>query len=262
MINELTLDTEILFLRRDLKNHKLYNRLRTIDDIKLFMENHIFAVWDYMSLLKFLQVNLTTTQIPWVPSKNQKLARFINEIVLTEESDVNELGEYKSHFEMYLEAMTQIGADTNDISNFLKHIESGRSVQEVLNGLKLDNRVKEFINFSFDIIKTGQLHLVASAFTYGREDLIPDMFLRILKRVDCGNTQYTKLYYYLKRHIELDGDEHGPIAREMILELCEFNDEKWNEAMIIARKSLINRINLWDAIYDMIGADNIASIKS
>jgi len=244
------IENEILALRNTLKNHELYSLLSQIEDIRIFMEKHVYAVWDFMSLLKALQNHLTCVSIPWKPVKNAKTARFINEIVHGEESDVNENGIPKSHFEMYLEAMKEVNADTQKVLTFINSLDSLDTFNQKLSQSNLMPAEKSFLEFTFKLIQTNEVHKIASAFTFGREDLIPDMFIEIIKQSNKGGAKnhFPKLSYYLERHIELDGDEHGPLSLEMITELCEENEEKWKDILETAKEALKLRIYLWDEI--------------
>ena len=221
-------------------NHPLYNQLNTIKDVQRLMEIHVYAVWDFMSLLKGLQIELTCTRLPWKPVGNTKIRRLINSIVLEEESDVDIDGNPSSHYEMYLDAMKECGADTNEIESFINNVSN-------LKLPKVNSAIDSFLATTFDILRDGGAHKIAAAFTFGREDLIPDMFTAIVTDLSKEHS-LEKFIYYLERHIELDGGEHGPLALELISNLCGEDKQKWKEVKETAIKCLVARKKLWDLV--------------
>jgi len=254
------IENEIKELRNKLTSHRLYNQLSSMKDIQKFMEKHVYAVWDFMSLLKALQNHLTCMSIPWTPVKNSKTARFINEIVLCEESDFNENGVPRSHFEMYIDAMREVDADTSKIFDLIESVNTSEDILYSLLIYNLKKAEKEFLTFTFKIIQTNQIHKIAAAFTFGREDLIPDMFIEIIDRSNKENeNSFPKLSYYLNRHIEIDGDEHGPLSLEMISELCGNDEQKWKDVQDVSVEALKRRVHLWDEIADEIKENKSAS---
>ncbi len=246
------LENKLTPLRASLKSHPLYRSLQNIDDVKLFSEFHVYAVFDFMSLLKALQLQFTCVSLPWLPTGSGAVARFINEIVHGEESDINEVGEPMSHFEMYLDAMKQLGASTKGIETFIAALRNNKNIGEALEIANAPKAAQDFVNYTFSIVETKEAHKIAASFTFGREDVIPDMFIAILEEAKTSGHDYDKFRYYLDHHIELDGDEHGPIALKMIETLCGDNDTLWAEAEAVAIKSLEVRIALWDGIYEAI----------
>ena len=126
MIDNLKL--EISKYRDQLMTHPLYGNINSIENLKQFMESHVYAVWDFMSLVKKLQLDLTTTTLPWQPPANNSAARLINEIVWGEETDTDKDGNSVSHFEMYLSAMRQIGADKSGIESFLTELREEKNI--------------------------------------------------------------------------------------------------------------------------------------
>lgn len=249
-MNTNSIKTKIEPLRQELLNHSLYAKIHTIEDLHVFLTHHVYAVWDFMSLLKGLQIHLTSVSIPWTVSPNPELRYLINEIVVAEESDLALDGSRQSHFEMYLDAMKECGATTQPVLDFLEQVASTKNVFVAIKNSNLPAEVKEFLNFSFTVIETGQPHKIASAFTFGREDLIPNMFTEIVKsfQKNFPETNVSKLIYYFERHIELDADEHGPMAMKMIDYLCGDDIKKWQEVAQVAQESLEKRIGLWNAI--------------
>src|SRR6266571_8150832 len=105
-------------LRAQLLDHPVYAEVASVADLRRFMEDHVFAVWDFMSLLKRLQQDMTCIKVPWFPADNAKAARLINDIVIGEETDVDPDGSYVSHLALYLRAMAEIGASTRQFEKF------------------------------------------------------------------------------------------------------------------------------------------------
>jgi hypothetical protein len=244
---------DIQELRQVLLTHPIYSKIKTLDDLKIFLEHHVFAVWDFMSLLKSLQQELTCVQVPWIPQGNPITRRLINEIVMGEETDVDKEGNPASHYELYVDAMRSLTANTSEVERLIEKIKQGIEISIAINELEITDSIKNFMLFSFEVIHSHKSHLVASAFTFGREDLIPDMFTSLVKDLQKSfPNQLNDLVYYLDRHIELDADEHGPMALQMISELCEEDETKWNECLEVAHKSLKVRIQLWDGILEAI----------
>lgn len=235
--------------RAELIAHPVYGQINSIEDFQCFMEQHIFAVWDFMSLLKALQRALTCVEVPWAPKGSPVTRRFINEIVLGEESDLDSNGKVLSHFEMYLEAMQQIGANTLPIHQLTEWLSYGKTLDEALYQLDIREETRAFVRYTFEIINSRQLHKIAALFTFGREDLIPDMFIEILREMqNQGQTNIDKLLYYLERHIEVDGGDHGPISLKMMEEICGTDLVKWQEATEVSLVALEKRYQLWDGV--------------
>ncbi len=236
-------------LRARLAAHPLYASLRTPQHLRLFLESHVYAVWDFMSLLKALQRALTCVEVPWIPTPFSASRRFVNEIVLGEESDEYE-GRPASHFELYLEAMTQAGADTSVIQGVVQQARSGRLALE-----DVPAAPRAFVESTFQVIQQGSPAAQAAAFTFGREDAIPDMFRSLVRDLDREMGGDLALFlWYLERHIEVDGDEHGPLSLRMVADLCGTNPALWQQAAQAAEEALQARLALWDGILEQIQA--------
>ena len=235
--------------RQQLLGHPVYTQIDDLAGLQKFATYHVFAVWDFMSLLKSLQIGLTSVSLPWVPVGSANTRFLINEIVAGEESDVDEQGNRISHFELYLQAMQQMGASTSKIDNLLALLKKGDDIFEAIKQVDLPDSVKQFLQYTFEIALEAPLHVKAAVFTFGREDLIPDMFTKILQDLLITHPDKVQIFkYYIERHIEVDGGHHGILAIEMVQELCGTDNTKWEEALAASLRSLKMRSLLWDAI--------------
>jgi hypothetical protein len=240
------LENQIGEARDRVVRHPLYASLDNRDAIVTFLEHHVFAVWDFMSLLKSLQRNLTCVELPWVPTGPTGSRRLINDIVLVEESD--ELrGGFISHFELYIEGMVEAGADVSVIEHFIELLRQGRPVLAALTEAGVPAPANEFVSYTWDIVVTAPVHCQAAAFAFGREDLIPDMFAQVVS-VNERVGQLGTFVDYLERHIDVDGEEHTPMAMQMLADLCGDDEAKWAECAETVNGALAARTRLWDGI--------------
>jgi hypothetical protein len=242
------IEERIAPLRQRLTAHPLYCAIQTREHLQTFMQSHVFAVWDFMSLLKALQRKLTCVDIPWTPTKYPASRRFINEIVLGEESDEFE-GRAVSHFEVYLEAMQDCGADTSAMHRVLASANKGALDLEAI-----PPAARAFVANTFAVIEKGSLAAQDAAFTFGREDVIPDMFRELVRELNRESSgELSKFVWYLERHIEVDGEDHGPLSLRMVSDLCGDDADLWEEAAAAAEAAIEARLTLWDGILAEMG---------
>jgi pyrroloquinoline quinone (PQQ) biosynthesis protein C len=111
--------------------------------------------------------------------------------------------------------------------------------------------VAGFVRTTFAIIDSDSTPAIAAAFTYGREDVIPDMFRHLVTALaEQDPAAWGRFRFYLERHIAHDDAKHAPICRRIVASLCGDDKAKWAAASRTARQCLEARIALWDAIAD------------
>lgn len=243
-----TLNLSLEPLRRQLLAHPLYDAVSSLERLRAFMGVHVYAVWDFMCLAKRLQRDFTSLGPLWLPPRLPALARFINELVLGEESDLDPEGSPISHLQLYLAAMDEVGASTDSINEFLGLIERGAAVEVALSAAETPLAARRFVRRTLACAGGASTTEVLASFLYGREDLIPEMFSRLLPRWREAASARS-FAYYVARHIELDGDAHGPAARRALMELCGSEPAAWQAAQQAAETAISARIVLWNAVY-------------
>ena len=235
--------------KRILRNHPINSYITSHQHLSIFMQNHIFAVWDFMSLVKKLQVELTSVDSLWFPKGSGEIRFLINEIVLGEESDIDPNGGYISHFDLYLRAMDELAIMPPPALMAFKQFKSIEEFLLAIPSFNLPESINDFLTFTFSSILNGEIEEIAAIFTFGREDLIPEMFQLILNQLRIQSPDKIKtLTYYLERHIEIDGDHHSQLAISMVSQLCQDDSKAWARATQAAINSLQARIKLWDGI--------------
>ena len=243
------LDASLLqSFRAPLDKHPVYAAVASLEDLQCFMQHHVYSVWDFMSLIKYLQAAIAPAHAPWVPRGDAAVRRFINELVLEEESDSTHIeGEFSSHFELYLRAMQEVGADSRVAQTFVATAgESG--IDNALALPHIPEPSRAFTQQTFAFIQANKPHQVAAALALGREHIIPNMFRAILDRTGVTAEQAPIFHFYLNRHIHLDEDFHAPLSLRLLNNLCGDDEQKIAEAMQAAQLAVQARLTLWDGV--------------
>ncbi|MFA6015276.1 MAG: DUF3050 domain-containing protein [Gallionellaceae bacterium] len=243
-------------LKTKLDSHPLYTSVRTLAELRCFMEHHVFPVWDFMSLLKYLQGEIAPACAPWMPASKPETAllqRFVNEIVLAEESDeglpdADGNPTFVSHFALYLGAMEEVGADTRPVRAFIKAVKK-HGIAAALKRDDIPEPARRFMKTTFGFLATDKPHVVAAAFALGREQVIPGMFRALLANIGISKKKAPLFHYYLERHIHLDDELHGPLSLKLLDQLCGDSDKKLRGAEKAARQAIEARIKLWDGVH-------------
>jgi hypothetical protein len=246
--------TSIQPLVDELDQHPIYAELKDINDLRVFMTHHVFSVWDFMSLIKYLQGKLAPVQVPWVPQGKPAVRYFINQLVLEEESDTIEGSSgpsYSSHFEFYCQAMHEIGADGDNPRRFTALVQE-KGLDAALYSELVPLPSRYFTETTFCFIREDKPHAVAAALAVGRERVIPEMFRSLLTRMAINEQDAPAFHYYLKRHIHLDEDFHGPLSMSMLEQLCEDDPKRLDEAVIAAEEAICARIRFWDGVLEAV----------
>ncbi|USE35917.1 DUF3050 domain-containing protein [Endozoicomonas sp. SCSIO W0465] len=240
-------------LQEQLFNHAIYQKIDSLEKLSIFMEAHVFTVWDFMSLAKRLQLEFTSMQLPWAPVPDVRSARFINEIILYEETDKDLNGIPMSHLEMYLAAMREVSADTSKIEQVIYSIKTGVPWQQALVVAEVPEYIQAFVSDTLKVAQYGSLTEVTSYFLFGREDAIPGMFSSLLNHWDIPQESVPAMTYYLNRHIDLDGNEHGPAAEGLLKQCINGNKTAEASAVVMAKEAISSRIRFWDGLEKQLG---------
>lgn len=257
------LDSEIIAsFHARLEDHRIYEAVATVEDLRCFMQHHVYSVWDFMSLIKYLQAQVAPATAPWVPVGDAAVRRFINELVLEEESDeTHEAGQFASHFELYLRAMEEIGAETLPVRRFVDVIaRDGTAAGLALPGVPAPSRA--FTETTFAFIDADRPHVVAAALALGREHIIPSMFRAILGRIGVTPDDAPIFHFYLKRHIHLDQDFHAPLSLRLLNNLCAGDPAREAEAVQAANLAVDARLRFWDGVLDALTTQSPGVLES
>ena len=226
--------------------HPVFSLVTSLEQARTYMEFQVWCVWDFMCLAKAVQTGLGTFTIPWLPPKNGALLAAINEIISGEETDTGPDGKIASHFEIYLAAMHQAGADTTAINTFLQALRDGVNWEAALHK---SGAHPGSIRYVSGTIRTSlePLHRSVASFCLGREELVPMMLVTMLRNIP-RLPELEMFRWYIQRHIALDAESHGPLSSDLFDSIAGVDAETRQDALKTAAWAIAERADYLDVI--------------
>lgn len=239
-------------LQRQVLDHPIYDALESAEDLRVFMAHHLFAAWDYMSLVKYLQDRIAPARVPWMPTGDPGPRSLINRLVADEESGIfDEAGAPSgSHFEQYCRAMDEVGADKAMSRRFLDRVAE-QGIDAALYSDLVPLPARYFTETSFCFIREDKPHVVAAALAFGRENLVPEMFRKFRDGSRIGD-KAPRFHDYLDRHLGPEAGYRGPLSLELVKVLCGGDPRLIEEAETAAEEAICARLRLWDGTLEAI----------
>ena len=239
---------QIRALEKKTRQHPLFETLNTTTRLAAFAEIHVFAVWDFMALLHSVRLGICPGETLWQPPAHPNSARLLHEILLEEECGISMNGEPLSHFESYLLAMRGMGASPQPVLGFLEDLRKGRPTLEALEN-HAAKPARAFVETTLAVTESDLAERVA-VLCVGRERLIPEMFPVLEASIptlsDTGDLSAFR--FYLERHIEVDGEAHGPATADLV-GIHARGNAKAAQAAVAALEA---RVALWDGILEVL----------
>lgn len=233
--------------------HPVYAMLANVEAAVQFMELQVWCVWDFMFVAKSVQIGVGCYSVPWVPPRDAAMVAIINEIISSEEADLGPDGTYQSHFEIYIAAMRQAGADIGAIERTLTRVADGKPV---LAAMKESGAPEAALRFVAETLSfcSGPLHVAAAALCIGREELVPRMFETLLSSDISRDPKLTGFMWYVRRHVNLDTDSHGPLSARLFRRIVGHDSVRLHEAITAGLHAVRARKQFLDAAQSAIAS--------
>jgi hypothetical protein len=246
-----SLEDQLAPLQQQIAAHPLINALTTRAALDCFMTHHVFAVWDFVCLLKTLYARIGCVSVPWFPPQDADSVHFLSSILLDEESDqLPHHPERCAHFDLYRHAMQQCGANTQPIVQFLYRLQQGHTLAQALQASEIPLAARRFVESTWAFF-TEPTPAIAAAFVFGREAMVPQLFTPLLAQMERHAIPRCGLFKdYLTRHIAIDSAAHYPQALKMLEHLCRDSAEDWRMVQKAAEQALTERLRFLSGIHD------------